>query len=393
MYDGRVRAAVFVLGLAACGFDHGQFAGSGLDGGGGGSGSDATGTPGIDGPTCAWSYTPTNFEPCALPAPGVLTVSSDETLDATTTSQPTSVITQSDGTSITVIHLSQLTVSPLATLTVTGTGIVFAVDGQVEINGTIVAVGGADDATQCASGRGLGGTDSQDDTGGGGGGGGGAGAEDGGAGGAGDGPQPGSAGVPGSHATSTLSPLRGGCPGGSGGRRGETGTAGVGGRGGGALQISTNDRIQIGGMLDAAGRGGAGAPSARYGGAGGGSGGAIFLEGPHVDLGFAARVCADGGSGGEGGGATVVGKGGQASPCSGLGRAQTSVTEGSFGGAGGRGGYMFSTSGESGQSGTESQETDSGGGGGGGGGGVGWIRIASPDFGNGGAVVTPAAMQ
>jgi hypothetical protein len=388
----HVRAALFLVGLAACGFEHGQFVGPGPgsdgDPDGGGGSDDANVTPGIDAPACAWSYTPTNFDPCALPAPGSLTVSSSDTLDTQTTPLPKLVLDQSDGTSITVIHLSQLTVDPLVTLTLTGTGVVFAVDGEVHINGTIVVEAGADDATHCAASRGENGDDSDDSDSGGGGGGGGAASADGGDGGSGNGAEAGAKGAKGAKVSSTLSPLRGGCAGGDGGRREEEGTAAAGGRGGGALQISTNRKITIAGFLDAAGRGGAGAPSARSGAGGGGSGGAIFLEGPRIELGFASRVCADGGSGGEGGGATVAGNNGRPGACTSLGAAQTQNMMNSVGGDGGAGGWLLSVKGANAQS-----ATSGGGGGGGGGGAAGWIRLESPDVSNSGAAVTPAAMN
>jgi hypothetical protein len=374
-----VRAALLLVGLAACGFDHGRdlSAGDGGNGDGGGSGSDGT--------VCAWSYTPTNFDPCMLPAPAALTVATSTTIDTATTMLPKKLITQSDATTITVIHLSQLTVDPLATLTVTGTGIVFAVDGPVDINGTLVAVGGNDNTVHCEDSRGTPGSDSNDTGGGGGGGGGAAAANDGGDGGDGSGTQAGGKGSKGSKVSSTQSPLRGGCRGGNGGRFNSLGQASAGGRGGGALQISTNDKITIRGMLDAAGRGGGGGPSAHIGGGGGGSGGAIFLEGPTIELGLASRLCADGGSGGEGGGVTVAGNSGVTGECTGIAGAQTEETFNSAGGPGGGGGYLVSSSGGNAGGATSS------GGGGGGGGGVGWVRVKSPNVDNNGAVITPAS--
>ncbi len=375
-----VRAAVFLVGLAACGFEHGQL--PGMEGPDGGSGDASSGS---DAPGCGWSYTPTNFDPCALPAPGALPVATG-TLDTSLASLPSLVLTQSDGTSITVIHLTQLTVDPLVTLTVTGTGVVFAVDGEVEINGTIIAEAGADNPTHCASARGASGTDSQDSDAGGGGGGGGGAADDGGDGGDGDGSEHGAKGAKGAKVSSTLSPLRGGCPGGNGGRRDESGTAPAGGRGGGALQISTNTKITVRGFLDVAGRGGAGAPSAQVGAGGGGSGGGLLLEGPSISLGLASRLCADGGSGGEGGGATVGGNDGQRGACTSIGAARTQNTTNSLGGDGGDGGWLLSVKGASAQS-----AVGGGAGGGGGGGSAGWIRLKSPDVSNDGAAITPAA--
>lgn len=367
-----MRAAVLFVGLTACGFQYGQLPDAGD---GDGAGDDAR--------DCVWSYVPTNFDPCKLPAPVGLSVSTDDTIDTDATTLPKLVITQSDGTTITVIHLSELSIAPLAMLTVTGTGVVFAVDGTADIAGRITVAGGSDNATHCTTARGTAGTDSQDITGGGGGGGGGGAADDGGDGGDGAGIDAGAKGAKGSKVQSSLSPLRGGCRGGNGGRIGSS-QAAAGGRGGGALQISTNTKIAVAGMLDAAGRGGEGGTAAHVGGGGGGSGGAILLEGPAIELGFASRICADGGSGGEGGGVTVEGKDGERGACTSLGPARTATTQNSAGGGGGEGGFLVSPSGSSGE------VASSSGGGGGGGGGVGWIVFKSPSVGNQGAAVTPA---
>ena len=388
-----MRAALLLIGLTACHFDQG-FPGEMKDGGGsggsdGGSGSgtgDGGGTG--DGPGCAWSYMPTNFDPCTLPPPVPLTVSGTGNLDTSSTTLPKKVITQSDGSMITVIHLSQFTVEAFRTLTVNGTGVVFAVDGPVEVHGTIVIVGGNDNQAQCESMRGMPGVDSANSSSGGGGGGGGAAAENGGNGGSGDGSQAGSGGARGNKIASTLSPLRAGCRGGNGGRWNGLNAPGIGGRGGGALQISTNARIELNGFIDGSGRGGGGGPAAQVGAGGGGSGGGIFLEGPSIDLNFASRICADGGSGGEGGGAAAAGATGQNGRCNGIDPAQTTPTAGSVAGTGGDGGYAFGRTGDPGGS-----ATGGGAGGGGGGGGVGWIRVKSPDLNNNGSIVTPAYMN
>jgi hypothetical protein len=383
-----------VIGLTACGFEHGAFMdgdGSGIDAGSGSgsAGIDASnGTPDDSTPACGWSYTPTNFDPCALPAPGMLEVTSDLTLNTGSTSLPKLTLTQSDGTPLTVIHLSTLSVHGGSTLTVTGTAFVFAVDGNAQIDGKIVAVGGESDATQCAQAFGAPGVDSTDGNSGAGGAGGGGAAERGGNGTNGAGGQAGARGEAGTKVTSaSFSPLRGGCRGGAGGRAGGSGIPADAGRGGGALQISTDSKITVtlGGSIDAAGRGGGGAVSARDGGGGGGSGGSIFLEGPRVQLDLNAHLCADGGSGGEGGGNTVDGNSGSAGACNGLGGAGTQ-SSGSYGGDGGRGSYWFT------RNGGDAGGALGSGGGGGGGGAVGWIRIKSPDSSNGGAIVTPLAI-
>jgi len=324
-----------------------------------------------------------------LPAPGTLSVSSNMTLDASTTNLPKQLVTQSDGTTLVVIHLSALSVSTGTTLTLDGGAVAFAVDGSADIGGTIVAIGGNDHPMQCQTARGHDATESTNGNGGGGGGGGAAGAAGGGGGGDGAGTQPGTHGAGGSALTSNLSPLRGGCRGGAGGRWNQTGSPTPGGRGGGALQISTNTKINITfpALIDAAGRGGTGGPTAQVGAGGAGSGGGIFLEGPAMAFDFGVRICADGGSGGEGGGSTVGGHNGSQGECSGLAYATTRSTTGTNGGSGGHGGYWITTGGGGGGG------ASSDAGGGGGGGGVGWIRIKSPSLTDNGAVVTPTAVQ
>jgi hypothetical protein len=384
-----MRAVVLAMLLAACSFEHYEPYGTSGDDGGTGSGSgDANmGMPGIDASGCAWSDTPTNFDPCMLPAPATLTVSGNVFLDTASTTLPKKLIAQNDGTTITVVHLSQLTVNQFSSLIITGSGVVLAVDGAVTINGTIVAVGGEGNETHCATAKGSTGADSQTAAGAGGGGGAAA-AENGGTAGSGDGTGAGAGGTRGSKVSTTFSPLRGGCRGGNGGRYNGAGTAPVGGRGGGAIQISTNTKISIAGgaAIDAAGRGGGGGSGAHVGGGGGGSGGSIFLEGPQMSFGFASLACADGGSGGEGGGATVGGNDGRTGRCNSLQAAETPNTMNSAGGDGGPGGYALSKPGGPGVS-----STTSAGAGGGGGGSVGWIRIKSPNISNDGLVTTPQA--
>ncbi|NVB85696.1 MAG: hypothetical protein HOV81_45450, partial [Kofleriaceae bacterium] len=220
-----MRVAVLAVGLAACGFEHGSLSGddgnavtdAGSDSGS--AGSDASMGTTDTGPTCAWSYTPTNFDPCTLPAPAPLAVTSNTTIDTGSTTLPKLSLTQADGTSLTVIHLSTMSVQNGRTLTVTGSAVVFAVDGNVQIDGAIVASAGSNDATQCAQSFGAPGTDSQDDDSGAGGGGGGGAAEVGGAGTNGAGGQAGMHGGAGAKVpTASFSPLRGGCRGGAGGR-------------------------------------------------------------------------------------------------------------------------------------------------------------------------------
>src|SRR6185436_14642518 len=122
-------------------------------------------------------YTPANFDPCMLPAPVALDVTSTATLDVGSTVLPKKMLTQSDQQPLMVIHLSTLHIG--AQLTINGVATVLAVDGDVTIDaaGSIVAVAGADNGFQCMTARGGTGGDSTNGTSGAGGGGGG-GAED-----------------------------------------------------------------------------------------------------------------------------------------------------------------------------------------------------------------------
>src|ERR1043165_1238350 len=103
---GRALYVGLVL-LAACGFQHGALmgddgtgddAGPGSDSGddGGGGGSDAT----MMG--CAWSYMPTNFDPCMLPAPAPYDVETATSLDVGSTTLPKQIVNQSDNTPLMV---------------------------------------------------------------------------------------------------------------------------------------------------------------------------------------------------------------------------------------------------------------------------------------------------
>jgi hypothetical protein len=160
---------------------------------------------------------------------------------------------------------------------------------------------------------------------------------------------------------STLEPLRGGCHGGAG-------KGGV--RGGGALQLVSRTGIRVHGLdaiLDANG-GGGGALRGGFGcgpdmqASGGGSGGAILLEAPRVDV-VAGAVVANGGGGGcytsDGSPGQVSGDPASGAEClsphgsGGNGAASTATSQGGFnapatsgkggGGGGGRGRIRINT--------------------------------------------------
>lgn len=388
----RVLAVVLV---ASCSFTPGQLNGAGGDDAGatGSDGSlidpDAAGSAASDTMGDCWSYTPTNFDPCTLAAPATAQmISSPTTINLATTSLPKTTVTQSDSTTVTVLHLAALTVN--ASLTISGsTPVILAVDGDVIINSTIVVTAGRDDAAFCTGLFGIAGQASGNNSSGGGGGGGGAGAGDGANGGNGNASQSGTGGGKGNKLdnVTALSPLRGGCRGGAGG--GNNSVSGpAGGAGGGGLQIAAQGNLTINssGKVDAGGEGGAQA-GIREGGGGGGGGGIVFLEANKITINAAGTVCADGGSGAEGGGGLQGGAGGNHSPCTGIARATTlKVT--TYGGSGGSGGYVSSVTGAQG-----TNATGDGAGGGGAGGGVGWIRVRSvtPATISGTAIITPAA--
>ncbi len=342
----------------------------------------------IDASQPCWPYTPTNFM-CALAAPVPLLVTSARTLDTDAPDLPSSLITQPDGSTMLLVHLSSLTVG--STFTVQGSRpVTFAVDGDVMISGSIRSTAGANHAIQCVARTGTGGTASNSTSiGGGGGGGGGGGAmggngTDGGDGATGRGVG-GPGGAPYPNATE-LSPLHGGCAGGGGETSGGAGTPGAGGRGGGAVQVTAQGTITVGGVIDVTGVGGGGT-TMRTGGGGGGSGGGILLEAASVSILGSAVLCADGGAGGEGGGNPNPGAAGGGALCTGIAGA-TTASFNTFGGAGGDGGFRGQPSGAN--AGPTSQTL---GGGGGGGGGVGSIRVRSvavPPSIAGTAIVTPA---
>src|SRR5437016_2436591 len=77
---------------------------------------DATDAPALDGSTACWTFAPTNFDPCALPAPQPLSIAGTIALDVDSTTLPSISMTQSDGSIVKVIHVSMLSFGPTATL-------------------------------------------------------------------------------------------------------------------------------------------------------------------------------------------------------------------------------------------------------------------------------------
>lgn len=191
-------------------------------------------------------------------------------------------------------------------------------------------------------------------------------------------------GGPGGEATgtTTLVPLRGGCPGSiSGGVGGGTPELGHEGAAGGALQVSTRGSIvlQQGSGINASGGGGKGNTSepfcpfcadqagqlpACHQGAGGGAGGGILLEGAHLVASPSAALVANGGAGscgycGQAPDGTTTESPAPGQECS----AASGIGSGGNGGAGTSGGFRGSVGSTYG---------------GGGGGGTGRIRLNLP---------------
>jgi hypothetical protein len=290
-------------------------------------------------------YVPTNFDPNAInfstqPVTtlgcGTTTVNTTDPdgagpLVATLTNwcgtAPTLfVVTQIGGGNAVAIGVRGLTVSTGNTLNVIGSRPLWiAVDGNVQIAGTVSAsasgaVPGAGGNLTC--GTSTGGTAQGNQGSNGSGGGGGGFGTAGGNGGVAGGFAIGAGGV--TRGNATLTPLVGGCPGGSGG--GYTCSVGA---GGGALQISASGSLTVTGVVQSNGGVGANGCGNDAGGAGGGSGGAILIEATTVTA-AAATLKANGGGGGESQGGGNLGGAGSTS-------AAAAGARGSDGGASGAG--------------------------------------------------------
>ncbi len=388
-----VHRLVVLLGLvAACGFQ----SSAKLDAGGGGSGDasavDAIAVDGVavidaapDGPPACWPFAVTNFDPCSLPVVSDLTTFLATGASLNTDAPPGGItvgdVTQSNGTHLAIIHVTNLTVANA--IGVTGNRLlVIAADGDVTISGSIQTNTGAGLACTGIAGN-VGGDSAVSGAAGGAGGAGGA--TVGGVGGDGGGVGAGAGGPHGNAVAATnpslIAPLHGGCGGATGGAYRGNGGGGGGGGAGGALQITAKGTISLGtgASLLAYGFGGGGAKPAGGGGSGG-SGGAILLESTHLAIGNSAVVCADGGAGGQGGGAASSGGDGGQGACTGLAGAAT-VPAANGGSLGGTGGWK-SAAGAGGST---------GGGGGGGGGAAGFVRFHTVNLAaiNNLAVVTP----
>ena len=109
--------------------------------------------------------------------------------------------------------------------------------------------------------------------------------------------------APGTHGTTTtITGLRGGCPGQTGGNEGNgmgNGRGGNGGHSGGALYLFARQSLMITGSVRATGEGGDGGDG-MSGGGGGGTGGLVVIESRSLTI--SGQISANGGGGGQGGG-------------------------------------------------------------------------------------------
>lgn len=274
-----------------------------------------------DAPACP-ADTDVAHVPVVFESPGVLAIAWDNnvTLDTNSTIVPGSVTellnTRQEselGPDLAVLRVDSLTIEQGATVMVTGDRpLVIIASGPVRVDGTIDAAANRDipgpggNHEFANPGGGQAGTTGEtfDDNGAGGAGS----ATPGGNGGCGGNcNEPGSiAGGPGGveFGDAALTTLVGGASGGNGGTDSNCRVS-PGGAGGGAIQIYSRERISIAGGINVGGGGGYGGvrhegdcPSAT-GGAGGRSGGAIFLQAPVVDV--TGTLSANGGGGGGSG--------------------------------------------------------------------------------------------
>jgi len=364
----------------------GGSSGGGTGGAGKGGGGGSAGSDDVDaGPEPLFPFDPTNFDPEILRDLDLMPVTlgcsmpSFDSTDLTFTdwcgAEPVvTVVGQSDDSELVVLAMTSLSVEAGSTLRLVGDRpVALVVLGDASVAGTIDASAngvtpGGGGLVSCANGASAGTNETTGSAGGGSGGGFGT------VGGAGGSGYSDSVHVSGGTVAggSTLSPLRGGCPGGAGGKSTSTGaTGGAGGGGGGAFQLTVAGELAVTGELLASGGGGRAGAKSRDGGGGGGSGGAILLEAGSYDLDAAAVIAANGGSGAGGQSAlsmdSASGSDGEASAAAAPGGSATN--SGGDGGAG----ASLTTASEDGSDGSSSVFT--GGGGGGGGGGVGRIRI------------------
>jgi hypothetical protein len=348
-----MNAGMCTSGASCSGIADASGDSAGGDGSGSGSGS-----------ACAWTFTPTNFDPCTIPAAtGSLDVQQTDTYPINTATCPVYTF---QGVRSCLLHYTSVTLD--GKLTINGAlPVIIVSDTDITVGGTITAP--PTNMSQGACHIPVAATGGTDGAGGGGGGYGGTGGN-GGAGAS----TPSTAGAA-AIGMQSLEPLMLGCPGGKGADGSNGAIGGRAGYGGGALELSAQGLLRISGLITMNGEGGAGGqlvaagPSISAGGGGGGTGGSILLEASAVTIPSGGGACAIGGGGGQGGNDSALNNGtaGQtAQGCSpALGGGDPNMI-----GTGGKGGALTSaTSGIAGAGGA--------GGGGGGGGSEGRIRVHS----------------
>ena len=295
------------------------------DGSGSGSGSGS-------GVCTAWSFVPTNFDPCSIPAataPLSLTSTDTLTLDSSDAAACPSFTYQSERAC--VKHFTHVQID--GKLKITGPlPVIIVSDSDIVVGGSVVGLASISDSTACQAGAGSNGGTGAEGAGGGGH------LTAGGLGGRGiNGGTGGAAGQP--FGAAALVPLELGCAGAKGGDGVGPSAGGAGGAGGQALELAAQTSIQITGTITVNGAGGHGGKAVQAagggGGGGGGAAGSLFLESPAITI-TAAHVCAlggGGGQGGNGGNGTIGVDGATTLDC-------TNAQGGGFGsvGAGGRGG-------------------------------------------------------
>jgi hypothetical protein len=307
------RLSALLVLIAGCGFSAHVPANPGGDDTPGSDAAlpgDASALPGdvsVDGPP---PCVPGFRDLCSQPEPSMpLDITNAQTIK-TDTDPRCRTLPQAGGGDVCLIYATRVTIS--GSLTVTGPRpLAIASSTTITIDGTIDAGsrgpqrGPASDATGCNFA-----SIPATDLGGGGGAAGGSFTLAGGNGGTGDGNNngaPAGTAAPGTHgSTTTISVLRGGCPGQTGGDESATGgDGGIGGHSGGALYLFARQSLTIAGGVRATGEGGHGGEG-MAGGGGGGTGGLVVIESPSITI--SGQVSANGGGGGQGGGINAIGR-------------------------------------------------------------------------------------
>ncbi|MBL8912300.1 MAG: putative metal-binding motif-containing protein [Archangium sp.] len=325
-------------------------------------------------PTSLFPFTTSNFVDADLPpdAGADLDLSNcDGTIDTTPATptfptcfgnQPSRVFTPPGGQPTVIVRLAGLRLRSNSDLLISGDKpLIFAVVGDVDLEGTIVANNSGGSSAACAAGTAATAR------------GGGAGGSFGSQGGTGGNNAAGAGGgTPGAtNGQTTLIPLRGGCNGGNGVTAANA-LSTTGARGGGAVQFTVSGSLQLSNFISAPGQGGVGATINDSGGSGAGSGGGILLEANQVTTISGAVLATNGGGGGEGSLGQDGNNGGPGANASGNGGAGGANGSGS-GGNGGTGHGAATSPVGNGNNGAAASNA----GGGGGGGGMGRIRINS----------------